>query len=199
MEFIESLQRDLSNEVIHPKVLLSKFRMLDEDSRYAPAYQDPAYLPFYYHLGKYIHPENLVDIGFGLGLNTGCFLKSCHSVKRVTAFQEISEFYSPRLATKNLRDLSKDLEIKSYSKDQEFLDEVASYKQDLVFVNEKLPYDRLRDFLTVTWNSLNDNGMVVVDYLTDPIVNQAFIDFSKIENRNSVIFETRYRTGVLIK
>ena len=58
-------------------------------------FADPKYFPFFYHLGKKVQPRKLLEIGFGLGLVSGCFLQGCKSVQEFTAFQDKrDEFYS---------------------------------------------------------------------------------------------------------
>jgi predicted O-methyltransferase YrrM len=183
-------------------VLLNKFRFIDEGSRQTAAYSDPRYIPFYYHLGKFIQPKTLLELGFNLGLFSGCLLKSCKSVEYFVGFQEKTpEYYSPRFGIKNVRDEYKnalDVYIGSIV-DDEF---AAKLKKgwDLVIVNEKLGYDKHLSYLETVWPHINLGGVVVMDYIAshDP-AKEAFHNFCKISNRKPITFTTRYGTGIIQK
>lgn len=58
----------LKKELISGKLLLDRFCMINEDSRKSPSYSDPKFTAFYYHLGKYLEPKSLLEVGFDLGL-----------------------------------------------------------------------------------------------------------------------------------
>ena len=70
----DKLEDDLQKQVVSSRILLDRLRLIDEDSRKTAAYLDPNYAGFYYHLGKYIKPQNVIEFGFNLGLLTGCLL-----------------------------------------------------------------------------------------------------------------------------
>lgn len=202
-EFTESLNKDLNKQLVSSKVLLQSFRLIDETSRKSAAYADPRYAPFYYHLGKYVTPVNLLCVGFRLGLLPGCFLKSCESVENVLAIERSQgTYYSPRLATKNIRQRFKGnfrfamTDIHEPSIQTPF----DEHLWDLVIVDEEFDYDVGRIVFDKLWNNLSDGGIIVVDYLNGEKPNSdAFRDFAKIHNREPVEFKTRYRTGIVEK
>jgi hypothetical protein len=82
------VESDLNSQLISGRNLLDTLLVIDESSRKTAAYVDHRYAPFYYHLGKYIQPESMIEIGFDLGLLSSCFLKSCHTVKNFIGFKE---------------------------------------------------------------------------------------------------------------
>ena len=105
-ELREKIEEDLRKQLIFPGVLLNKFRLLNESERLTSMYADRNYFPFYYYLGKYVQPETMLEIGFGLGLSSGCFLQSCKTVVSFTGFQKkTSGYFNFRLGRKNIVDL----------------------------------------------------------------------------------------------
>jgi len=203
-ELRDNLNVQLDKQLISSRTLLHGFRMIDEASRKTGAYVDPRYIPFYYYLGKNVSPKSLVEVGFRLGLFSGCFFKSCHSVERFLAFQEAKadEFYSARLGVKNVKDNYKgqfDIHIGHLS-DDGFNNLFRSQNWDLGIVNEEVGYDQHRIYLDVLWSQLNDDGLIVMDYISsNDRAKKAFLDFCQIKNREPVIFATRYGTGMVQK
>ena len=92
--FKTAIDLDLTTQKISGKILLDRFCVIDEESRRSPAYIDPNFSGFYYHLGKKIDPESMIEIGFDLGLLSGSFLTSCKSVKRFLGFREKSKYFA---------------------------------------------------------------------------------------------------------
>lgn len=177
----------LQNPSISSQILLSKIRLIDEISKQTPAYQDPKYFPFFYHLGKIVQPVSFLEIGFDLGLQGACFLQSCNSVKKYTGFREKdNNFYSPRLGKINiLTYFMGDFEIVS-SKDD------LNGKYDLVFVNQKSDMS----VLEIAWKCVSQKGLLIVDYIHID-VNGLFSKFCGLINRDFKIFETRYGIGII--
>jgi hypothetical protein len=201
-ELKEKLEKKRSKQLISSQILLGKFRLLDEKSRSSGPYQDPLFAPFYYQLGKLISPKSFLEVGFRLGLLSGCFLKSCKSVERFLAFQPVAdEFYSPRLAAANIRDVYKK-EFDSYIgnlTDVEFEQKLKS-KFDIVCVNEQLTYDKMRDCLDLMWENINLDGYLVLNYVDSYEPNKdAFETLCKVVQREPIYFKTRYGTAIVQK
>lgn len=197
------LEELLEKQLVSSRVLLSSCRFIDENSRKTAAYQDNAYIPFYYHLGKFIAPQKMVEVGFYLGLLSGCFLKSCKSVKRFLAFQEKTDrFYSPRLGASNIQDVFKgDFEFYSGQlTDEKFTAKYTEESWDLAIVNEETQYDKHRVHLDILWEQLNLGGYIVMEYIEGwTPAKDAFNDFCKVKNRDPIRFKTRYGTGIVKK
>lgn len=178
-------------------------RMITEDSRKTPAYQDPRYVPFYYWLGTKINPKSMIEIGFRLGLFSACFLKSCKSVERFFAFQEqSSEFYSPKLGVSNVKDNFKGIFDFYLGKttDDKFCNYIESSSWDLVLINEESSYDKHRDYLDLVWNKLNPDALIIMDYVNKHLPSkEAYFDFCKSKNRQPMLISTRYGVGILQK
>jgi hypothetical protein len=177
--------------------------VIDEASRKTSAYTDPTYIPFYFYLGTLIEAENVVELGFRLGLLSGCFLKGCKTAKSFLGFQEKSdEFYSEKLGKANIKDNFKgefDFHLGEIT-DQAFTTKLEAKKWDVAIVNEEKDYDTHRLYLDILWEHLNDEGLLIMDYIyNEAAIKQAYLDFCKITSREPMIFKTRYGTGVIQK
>lgn len=201
MEFTKNLNDLLDRQPVSSKILLNNFRLIDENSRLSASYADPRYLPFYYYLGKFIHPISMIEVGFGLGLASGCFFKSCKSVNNFFSFQEkTEEFYSPKFGIKNIKNNYKNkfsLHIgKMY--DDEFIENTKNY--DFVIINERMGYDHSMSCLEICWKNLEFDGYLVMDSVSayQPS-KESFDNFCKSVSREPVVFKTRYGTGIVRK
>lgn len=206
---IEDIKIDLEKKIklqaISSNILLSKCRLIDEISRKSGQYQDPFYLPFYYHLSKFIQPKSIMQIGLNLGLPLCCFLQGNKSVKKLFCFQTKNdkEFYSEKLAFYNIKDIVKNVDISYYYGsifDKDF-QKNANFGYDLIFINEeKINMDYLNSILDTSWNFVNLNGLIILDKVTsNEDVKNYFLNFCKINSRDPVIIKTRYGTGIIQK
>lgn len=196
------IEADLQKQNISARALLSNMRVVEETSRKTFAYMDNKYAPFYYHLGKYIQPKSLIKIGFRLGLLAGSFLKSCKSVERFLGFQEKDEgHYSSRIGIANIKDLLSSKNISIYHGqllDESFLKMIHCTKWDLAIVNNESNYDKMRLYLDLLWDNINEGGLIVIDYLkSNKKISEIYKDFCKIHNRDQVIINTRYGVGLI--
>jgi predicted O-methyltransferase YrrM len=193
----------LKKHILPSHILLDRFRVIEESSRQSSAYTDPTYIPFYYYLGEVYKPQKILEMGVRLGLESGCFLKSCKSVVKFLAFQEKpAEFYSIRIAKSNIRDVYRgdfDSHVGSLH-DQAFLDKLDQEKWDLAIVNEEESLDRHLECLDLLWQQIAPEGLIVMDYIDrHPHSGQAFHGFCKSRNRVPITFQTRYGVGVVQK
>lgn len=201
LEQLKNINKDLESLAIPSNIILDKLRVVDEDTRKASAYVDSSYIPFYYYLGKYVKPKNLLEIGVNLGFFTCAFFKSCRTVENYLAYQEDNdEFYSKRLMLGNIKDNHKNNFDFHYGKfnDTEFLEKIRAKKWDLAFINEEKFYDKYAFVLDTVWDNLSENGMLVMENVISLSASRdAFANFCK--NKNSLIFKTRYGTGIVAK
>ena len=192
----------ISNSVISSQILLGKCRLSTESSRNTSAFTDPNYFPFYYHLGSLVPAENLMEIGFDLGLPSRCFLQGSKTVKSFFGFHESQNdvFYSDRMARGNIKDCFKG-EIDSFSgriTDGAFLKSLHKKKWDVVIIDVETGYDKHLTFLDLMWSNLSSNGLLVVDYLEKhESSRKAFDDFCKTRNREATLLPTRYGVGII--
>ena len=195
------LESDLASQRVSSKILLNKFILLDEDSKKTMAYTDPKYMPFYYYLGKIIQAKNIVEIGFNLGLSSGCFLQGSTDVENLLVFQQKSkEEYYPRLAYKNIKNIYKKGFYYYYGNvvDEEFTKKLNLFKWDVIIVNEQLEYDAMLLYFDVAWQHLCVGGLIVSDYVNKKdSVKEAFDNFCKIKNRKCIKLDTRYGIGIV--
>lgn len=197
------VEADLNSQFISGRNLLDTLLVIDESSRKTAAYVDHRYAPFYYHLGKYIQPESMIEIGFDLGLLSSCFLKSCHTVKNFIGFKEkTSEFISNRLGKANIRrnfKLDKKYFIGNLYEDS-FVTSINSRTWDFAIINEETNYDKHLEYLDVIWNSLSENGIIVVEYIGKHSPSkEALLGFCKNKRRDLINFDTRYGTSIVQK
>lgn len=197
-----NIEKGLRKNAISSKVLLSRVRLLEEKSKETGAYKDPLYFPFYYFLGKFISPKNMIDIGVGLGIASSCFLKSCKSVESFVGFQEKADvFYNLNLAKKNIQDsYRKKMDFYCGSIVDEPFEAIKKIQWDLVLINEEQSYDKHLAYLEYIWNSVALGGLIVIDKVCTHLpCNKSFNDFCKIKNRKGVVLKTRYGHGILQK
>jgi predicted O-methyltransferase YrrM len=203
LEELKPLLDEKLKSPVAAHVFLDRFRLIEEESRLSVAYSDPKYIPFYYWLGSLTEPQNLMEIGFRLGLCSGCFLKACHTVEFFLAFQKkTKEFWSPRLGKANVRDQYKGTKAVYHGQwlDDGWQQALSSSGWDLVIVNEEVGYDEHRLFLEGVWPFVNEGGLVVMDYVVrhEP-ATQAYSDFCKGINRPETKVATRYGVGLIQK
>lgn len=204
----EDIQKEIEEmlrlKLVSGKILLQDCRFVDENSRRSPAYGDPLYAPFYYHLGKSVKPRSVISMSFNLGFLEKCFFMSCKETDKFLAFRQYDskEYYSTRMGFHNVR--------KSFKR--EFLfhqgdinDDNMSIvhlgsEWDLVFINEDSNYDDILLKVEHSWKLMAEGGMLVVENVCDiKRVKKAFEAFADSVDRKPVVFETRYGTGVLTK
>ena len=204
IKFFESiLNSELNSQKISGRILLDQFLLIDENSRKTAPYLDHRYAPFYYYLGKYIEAENIMEIGFSLGLLSSSFFSSCKNSKNFFGFKEISSEFNPiRIGKANIKRKFKGNAFYYIGKvyDQEFIDKSSSCFWDLVVVNEEVTYDQHLSYLETIWENVADYGLIVCEYINNhEPTKEAFFAFCESKNRSPLIFKTRYGTGVLQK
>jgi len=194
----------LGKQTFSGRSLLDRFSLIDERSRKSPAYTDPKYTPFYYYLGKFIKPKNMVEIGFNLGLLSSIFLMSCATVEDFFGFKESGKegFFSNRIGIANIK--------KVYKKERDFFygamfdkrveQKMNMHKWDLVIINEEKDYDKQLAYLETAWNNCGENAIIVVEYIkSHRSSKEAFKSFVESKDVENIIFDTRYGTGVIQK
>ena len=196
----DTLLKDFNKGLLPPKLLLSRFRLLDEQSRESRAYLDSRYLPFYYYLGKHFPKTNLLVLGFGLGLESALYLWDNKVTENLLAIHEPSEeFYFEKYGLSNVRQVWKkdcDLYVGHFT-DQSFQDKLNK-KWDIVLINQE-KYDTCLLYLNTIWSKLNDKALICIDHMDDEEVKKAYLDFCKFKEKESLIFPTRYGVGVCLK
>lgn len=196
------LDDDLKKQIVSGKILLDRFQMIDESSRKSPSYADPNYAGFYYHLGKYIQPESLMEIGFDLGLFPACFLTSCKSVRKFVGFREEDQnFFSFRIGSKNIKKVFKGncdyIHGSIYGK---HFEKIPMNSVDFIIISTLKNYDKQLEYLEFMWQYLSYDGIMVCDNINmQSSVKDAFDAFSGGRNRQPIFFKTRHGTGLLQK
>jgi hypothetical protein len=200
---VKTLNVGLDAQVISGRVLLDRLHVIDEDSRKTAAYLDHRYAPFYYHLGKYIKPKSVMEVGFDLGLLSASLLTSCKTVKLFFGYKSNGPNFIPtRLGKANIRLRFKG-EANFYignTYDQEFIDIFSPNSWDLVILNDETVYDKHLEYLDAVWPNVSEHGLVIAEYIDRHApAREAFLAFCESKNRQPAVFETRYGTGILQK
>jgi len=202
-EIYRQIVAELNKGIVTPRILLDRLRVSDEVYRKSSEYQDSRYVPFFYHLGKFISPKNLFQLGVSLGFPICSLLQSCESVEKIFLFQPRSnQFFSPRLAISNIKDYFKGDLGYSYGHftDVEFTENFDKGNWDFAFVNVIATLDSYRNYLDLIWQQMPVGGILAVDYLSSyQESKEAFSIFCKIVNREPVVFDTRNGTGLIQK
>ena len=198
-----SIDQDLDAQIVSGRILLDRLSVIEDSSRKTAAYLDHKYAPFYYHLGKYTSPDTVVEIGFDLGLLSSSFFSSCKTTKRFFGFKEPSKDFVPtRLGKSNIRMVFRG-EAKFYNgslHEEEFSDVFSPNPWDLVILNEETVYDKHLEYLDAVWPRIGEHGLVIAEYIDRHApARDAFFAFCESKNRQPIIFETRYGTGILQK
>ena len=199
---IDFLEEELKAQKVSGRALLDRLCVIDENSRKTPAYLDPNFAGFYYHLGKKIQPESMLEIGFDLGLLSSSFLTSCKTVKNFLGFYEtVDEFFSTRIGKQNIKRVMKGIRECYVGSlyDKEFQQLIVG-GLDFVVITAEKNYDKHLEYFDFIWPNLKENGMVAIDNLIrNPPAKQAFLAFCKSKNREPMNFNTRYGTGLIQK
>ncbi len=183
-----------------PKVLHSRFKTGFDKP--VLLFNDPTYLPFYYHLGRFLKGyKNLIEFGFDLGMPGGCFIEGCSNIQNYVAFRKNKEgFYPKRLGISNIHNILKkkfDLWIGEET-DPEFIKMVLLNKWDCVIISDNGQNEKtVRAYLDLVWNQMMHEGIIVVDFLNESPVKKAYESFCKLQNREIFTIPTLRGTGLL--
>jgi hypothetical protein len=203
IEKLEELANKMKKSYLSPRVLISKFRFIEEESRYSRACLDSNYIPFYYYLGMIFPVKNLLEIGFGLGLNAGVYLTGSKITENYLTIQEPSDsYYSTRIGRSNIKQVWKKKFYSHYGKvyDEEFIKKIKERKWGLTIISDKVEYDTHLLWLNTVWDEMEDYGLICMDYITaHDQAKRAYKDFCIIKNRDQYIFDSRYGVGVIFK
>lgn len=200
-DFKAALDTDLARQLIGGKFVLDRFCVIDEDSRRSPSYVDPNYASFYYHLGKYVTPRSVLEIGFDLGLLSASMMISCKSVKKFVGYRESSRvFMSPRLGHKNIGKVMRGEKYFYVGNLYDYEFDPLLRNLDMALVTDESSYDRHLEYLDFIWPSLSENGIIVCEYLDkNKPAKDAYLAFCESKNREPMLFATRYGTGLVQK
>jgi len=146
-------------------------------------------LPFYYHLGKYISPSNVLNLDFDSGVKDLCFLTNCKSVNNYVGICSYSDLIE-KLGRYNVR-LVYEKDINIY---KNILEAVESNHWDLVFSEN---VDTVLKYSKDVWQKMSQDGLLIIDRSYD---KQSDIEsLSKLINRESYYVEGRYGINIFVK
>ena len=202
LEKFKQIKADLEKKVMSSDILLKDCCFMDQNVKKTFVFNDSTFFPFYYYLGKYINPKNLLVLGADAGLTTACFLKSS-PVENILCFQEHSseEHYGVRVCAFNImKQCNANLDIYCGSMlDDNFLKKISSKKWDCILVNLNLNYDKLRNYLDVAWEHLVLDGIMLIESELSDHTIKATQDFLQITQRDYLTFDTRYKAILVTK
>jgi predicted O-methyltransferase YrrM len=196
----EYLQSKLDNHFISSSVLLGKCKLIDSTSQEAPAFSDPRYFPFYYYLGTQVSPKSVLQIGAKLGLIGACFNQGCKTVEKWLAMDAYEGRPPANIIESNLKMFGK-AKVGFMLLNNSLLDMNSNldYSIDLGLLTEKYDKEKTRKYMEFLWRHLKPEGLLVVDYIHDDTVRSSFDDFSRVKNREPVVFNTRYGVGIVTR
>jgi len=189
--------------MISSRTALSGMSIVGEESSMGPSHNDPAYFPYYFHLGRVLNPSRVLCVGFDLGLQAGCVLRGCESAEFMFAIQPAPAHpYSPRIAVSNVKKImGKHFPLSVYIGgigDESFPEaEIRSF--DLAFIACFMPPDSMMDHLHFCWESLSEGGFLSLDRLSEASSSEIFRDFCKARSVDFRLFDTRYGSGIARK
>lgn len=202
-ESFKELLARLDAQSMPPRALLGDMSLLDESSRSSGQYQDPDYLPFYYHVGRVFSPRRIFCLGLDLGLHVSCLLKGCVAPESAVCVQTPSDsFYSPRLALSNIRSAAgRRFPALAHEGrlDDASVQKSVSASLDLSMATQEASVDLLMEFMDFSWGRLRPGGLLLVDRLVFGESEDVFDDFCKGRGAEAMVFETRYHTGLAIR
>jgi predicted O-methyltransferase YrrM len=179
------IQQKLATGALSAKILLSSARLFDESLRSSSIYADNRHFPFYYHLGRQIAPQKVIQVGPYLGLPAACFLQSCWDVKEWVCVDDPSP-----ITELNVR-------LYSFGRGRVYMwskGDCEGYRADAAFLSQEFPEADYRENLEFLWDHLESEGLLVADYITS---SNAFSAFCRVKNRTPVVFQTRHSVGVI--
>jgi hypothetical protein len=201
-EIKRDLNKLLEKTILTPKLFLSKLKV--GVNQISGNLTDPTYMPFYYYLGTLLpETENLMEIGFDLGLPCCCFMNGCPKVKTFLAFRKKDNaFHAKRLGISNVHNTLKKkfgLWVGEES-DPELIKMVLSYTWNCVIIADEFNGEKSqRAYLDLVWSQVSDGGIIVVDFIKNEAVNNAYTNFCKTHNREPFLLNTFRGTGLIQK
>lgn len=189
------LKSKLTHSLMRSETLLGMVKVLDRSSRETPAFNDPKYLPFYYHLGTQCTPKKVIQIGSKLGLIGACFSQGCKTIESWLVIDEHSDSPPQNIIRSNLLMYSEAMIVYRLFDEKLFEDNSA----DLCLLTEKYSLAATERYMELLWDSLSSEGLLVVDYIHDEAMKKSLTEFCKVRNREPVLFDTRYGLGVVNK
>lgn len=197
------IESRLSRGVISSRTVIGRMSLVSDESAMGPALQDPAYFPYYFHLGRVLSPSRLLCVGLDLGLQAGCVLQGCEFPKSIFAIQTTpSHPYSPRVAVSNIKKTtSRNFSVSVYIGDMgdASFPGFGALPFDLALITSYLPPDSMMNYLHQCWESLCDGGFISVDRLSQADSKDVFLDFCKSRSVDFRLFRTRYGSGIARK
>ncbi len=197
----KELEADINKQIaLPPNILMRRFCFLSESSKFAQILSDYKHFPFFYYLGKRTQPKKLLEIGFGLGLVSGCFLQGCKTVEEFTAYQHKNNtiepwHYSFLLGRRNI--------FSVYKNKFNFINDILDLSGEFNFAiinDDDYIIDDYRALLDTVWDHLSYNGILLIDHAKyGGDCKQVLPDFFKIANRKPVFVNTRYGVALLRK
>lgn len=202
MKYLDDMEKDISKGIITSRVLTGGFKFLNENDKKSIIYNDPFYIPFFYHLGKRINPVCFFEMGFDLSLISSCFLKSCKSVEYFLAFQQkTQDSYNEKLAISNLKiNYKKDFNYYCGNFfDEGFLYHFDKKDFDLIIINSQDNYDKLFAAVEYSYMRLKDNGYLVFNNLNANKNKEIFLNIAIGYKKEYKVLGTKYSVGILEK
>jgi len=194
------IEKELNKNIISTRQLTYNFKFIDNNSKKTTKYNDDIYIPFFYHLGKFIEPLKVFELGINLSFLSSVFFKSCKKTEYFLGFQQKSKsYFNTNIARSNLAinyNNKYDIYCGELS-DEEFL-LLFNKKFDLIIINQEYNYDKMFEITEEFYlNKLNKNGFFVFSDLTKKNIFDIFKNIVKSYNPTHTV--VNHKIGVIIK
>lgn len=181
--------------------LVGTFALPDESIRNSIEFLDPKNYPFYYKFGQSIFCKNLFQIGTEYGVETGCFCSGCDMLNEVLIFTKPVDYLTSKLISGNVKKIMHGA-FKHYQGDlydDALLDSVLKNKWDIIFIHTKNSKE-LYEYLNFAWEICGHDKLILCDFVSfNEEMAEIFSNFCFSKNREKMIFNTRYGTGLIEK
>lgn len=182
--------------------LLNAFELPDEAMRHSADFTDSKNHPFYYKFGQSIFCKNLLQLGTEYGVETGCFCCGCDMLNEVLIFTKPVDYLTSKIIPRNVKKILKS-KFRHYQgnlyQDDEFLDLVIQNKWDVIFIHTK-DVSEFKEYLNFAWEVCSHDNLILCDFVNlNEEMTEIFSNFCFAKNREKMIFDTRYGTGLIEK
>lgn len=197
------LRKQLESGNMPANILFSNLGFMNYQIKDSIRFCDSKNLPFYYHLGKQLFVSKVLQIGLeDTSAYIGpCFMQSSKSIHHWIGIDndmnKMINFVRSNIKSK----MTDDGDCSILIGDFEYLkSKLKVFEFDLCIIAT----DKEKTFiegLEIAWPKLKDEGLLVCDYISEntPDINNCFLKFCRVKNRQPVLFNTRNGVGVIEK
>lgn len=195
---LNNINYEAFNKKLHfESHLFDLFVYEDDNTKNLSSFKDKRNYPFYYYLGKFLNPENVLIIGTCGGYKSGLICYSSNNIKNMYVFDFFNNKALMRLTRNNLgkfRNVKKEFfndTNKEFYLKKDFFDLI-------IFDDVKTIEDKSK--LYFYYDILKDKGNIVFDKIFEnKEIDNYLIKFAEKRNDKIEKFKTRNQTVIINK